>query len=388
MKLTKRYGPKKIAIIGDVDNGKSTLIGQILHSSGSLLDDQRSELLRNSIENKLNLASITDGLTEEREKNITIDVSHRFLYLGNERYMFYDCPGHSEFIQNMITAVSNVSISLILVDVLQGVTEQLRKHIKVLKLMRVKNLVFCINKMDLVNFNKSYFLKLKEDILSLAGEDFVCIIPISAMLADNVLSNTLNMPWYEGLTLLECLNLITDSPDNDYYSYFLTQGFSFKNIVYGQFVGDSLKQDVKLYNPLTHKKYNAINLVEGTKNTISYKSALTFKFDSISDLTRGDVLIPVDQKRYVSDILKLNLYWFSTNKYCHSKEYEILHLNRRYTIESLDFLESNAEIIKAKIKLAESILFTSYEVSRDLGRIILLDANTYETMAFGITYEV
>lgn len=184
---------------GSVDDGKSTLIGRLFHDAGLILDDQ----MKNISKGGLNLAYFTDGLKEEREKGITIDVAYRYFETPKRKFVVADAPGHKEFTRNMVTAATHSDAVLVLVDATRGVSEQTRRHLFLARWLGVKSVAVLINKMDLVEYKEEVFTAIKNEILKL-GEN--TIIPMSALLSDNIMGLSMNMPWYQGTTLFQWLH--------------------------------------------------------------------------------------------------------------------------------------------------------------------------------------
>ena len=192
---------------GGVDDGKSTLIGRLLHDSKALFDDQL-EALRSVSAGPLNLALLTDGLKEEREEGITIDVAFRCFATPRRRFIIADCPGHLELTRNMATGASTAGLALLLVDASQGLKDQTRRHALIVSLLRIPHIVVCVNKMDLVGFKRSAFDAIREDFKDFGAKleaPDIRFVPVSAVGGDNVVERSSRMPWYEGSTLLYLL---------------------------------------------------------------------------------------------------------------------------------------------------------------------------------------
>jgi bifunctional enzyme CysN/CysC len=201
----------RVATAGSVDDGKSTLIGRLLLDTGSVADDHLDELRRASAEagrDELDLSLLTDGLRAEREQGITIDVAYRYFGTGRRAFVLADAPGHEQYTRNMVTAASNADLALILTDVSRGLTDQTRRHLAVVSMMRVPRIVACVNKMDMVDYSEQSYQDLRTELLSVArshGLAEVDVIPISARHGDNVVTRSDRMPWYDGQPLLAYL---------------------------------------------------------------------------------------------------------------------------------------------------------------------------------------
>src|SRR3954465_9986327 len=194
----------RLAIVGSVDDGKSTLIGRLLFDSKQIFEDQLEhveETSRRRGDGYVNLALLTDGLRAEREQGITIDVAHRYFATPQRRFVIADTPGHVQYTRNMVTGASNSDVAVILIDARNGVVEQTRRHAYIASLVGVRHLVACVNKMDLVDFDEAAFEAVAKDL-----QEFACkldipditLIPVSALNGDNVVDRSDSMPWYKG----------------------------------------------------------------------------------------------------------------------------------------------------------------------------------------------
>jgi sulfate adenylyltransferase large subunit len=199
---------------GSVDDGKSTLIGRLLHDSKAIFEDQREALeaaTRRRGGDGLDLALLTDGLRAEREQGITIDVAYRYFATPKRTFIIADTPGHVQYTRNMVTGASTAQVTLILVDASRGVSEQTRRHLAIASLLNVPQVAVCINKMDAVGWSKTVFSAWQSEILQLAATLKLALhfFPISALTGDNVVVRSENLPWFSGPTLLEFLETVT-----------------------------------------------------------------------------------------------------------------------------------------------------------------------------------
>ncbi len=202
---------------GSVDDGKSTLIGRLLHDTRQIYEDQLSSLHNDSKRHgtqgeKLDLALLVDGLQAEREQGITIDVAYRYFSTEKRKFIIADTPGHEQYTRNMATGASTCDLAILLIDARKGVLDQTRRHSFISTLLGIKHLVVAINKMDLVEFSEARFNEIREDYLTFAeqlpGNLDIRFVPLSALEGDNVASQSANMPWYSGPTLLEVLETV------------------------------------------------------------------------------------------------------------------------------------------------------------------------------------
>ncbi|MGY3339284.1 sulfate adenylyltransferase subunit 1 [Streptomyces filamentosus] len=208
----------RLATAGSVDDGKSTLVGRLLHDSKSVLTDQLEAVVRASRGDTPDLALLTDGLRAEREQGITIDVAYRYFATARRRFILADTPGHVQYTRNMVTGASTAELAIVLVDARNGVVEQTRRHAAVAALLRVPHVVLAVNKMDLVGYRESVFAAIAEEFTAYASElgvPEITAVPISALAGDNVVEPSVRMDWYGGPTVLEHLETVpvgTDAP--------------------------------------------------------------------------------------------------------------------------------------------------------------------------------
>ena len=208
----------RFATAGSVDDGKSTLVGRLLHDSKAILADQLDALTRASAErgfgggDRIDFALLTDGLRAEREQGITIDVAYRYFATDRRSFILADCPGHVQYTRNMVTGATTADAVVVLVDVRKGVLEQTRRHLSVVRLLRVPHLIVAVNKVDLVDYDEAVFRGVESDVLAVAtglGIEDTRVIPVSALEGDNVVEASANTHWYDGPTLLELLETLS-----------------------------------------------------------------------------------------------------------------------------------------------------------------------------------
>ena len=207
---------------GSVDDGKSTLIGRLLYDSKAIFEDQLEALEKASInrgEEQINLSLLTDGLRAEREQGITIDVAYRYFATPKRKFIIADTPGHIQYTRNMVTGASTANAAVILVDARNGVVEQTIRHCYIASLLQIPHIIVCVNKMDLVDFSETVFEKIQRDFNRFSDKldiKDIRFVPISALKGDNVVDRSINMPWYQGPTLMFLLENIHISNDQNY----------------------------------------------------------------------------------------------------------------------------------------------------------------------------
>src|ERR1017187_6506128 len=211
----------RFATAGSVDDGKSTLIGRLLYDSKQVFEDQLEAVEASSLargDEYTNLALLTDGLRAEREQGITIDVAYRYFATPKRKFIIGDTPGHTQHTRNMVTGCSTADLVVLLVDARNGATEQTRRHAMIASLLGIRHLVLCVNKMDLVGYSKERFEEIRDDFIGFSERlqvyDLTCI-PISALVGDNVVERSTEMPWYGGLSLLDHLETVHIASDRN-----------------------------------------------------------------------------------------------------------------------------------------------------------------------------
>lgn len=201
--MAKAKEHMNLAFIGHVDHGKSTLVGHLLLQVGEVAEQQLDEG-----ENKFRF--LMDKLGEERERGVTIDLAHAKFETKKYEYTIVDCPGHRDFVKNMITGASQADAAVLVVAADDGVMPQTKEHIFLSKTLGINQLIIGVNKMDLVDYKEDKFNELKEEVGNLIKSvgykpSEVPFIPLSAFEGDNIKDKSANTGWYSGPTLLEAL---------------------------------------------------------------------------------------------------------------------------------------------------------------------------------------
>ncbi len=408
----------KIATAGSVDDGKSTLIGRILYDTKSLTTDKLEAIETKSKANGfdyLDFSLATDGLVAEREQGITIDVAHIYFSTKTKSYIIADTPGHIEYTRNMVTGASTSQASIILVDARKGVVEQTYRHFFINNLLRVKDVIVAINKMDLVDFSEEIYESVKSDFQALIDkseykEQNITFIPVSALQGDNVVDSSKNTPWYEGQTLLEHLEKLDAQdvfeksqarfpvqtvirPKKDEFHDF--RGYAGK--LYG---GDiSIGDEVTILPSLTTSKVKEIYFFDQKFETAGRGSSFTLTLDDDVNISRGDMIVKSSEKPIVAKQLTATICWMDsknlnpgTNYFVQSGSSRILAKVK--SVEgtvATDFsgedtaknsLQLN-EIGKVQIQLSKPLAFDAYKNNRASGSFILIDSQTNTTSGVG-----
>lgn len=402
---------------GSVDDGKSTLIGRLLYDSKSIFEDQLEaveEASRSRGNEELNLALLTDGLRAEREQGITIDVAYRYFATPKRKFIIADTPGHIQYTRNMVTGASTADLAVILVDARHGIMEQTVRHTYIASLLAIKQVVVCVNKMDLVDFSQDVFEKIVADYKSMSASielDNVTFIPISAKLGDNVVNKSENMPWFTGKSLLDFLETVqlpeeaedrlrlpvqyvvrpisSKFPDFRGYAGCLAEG-SLR-------VGDR----VKVYPSEMTSTVTGIYLGEKKLETAVSPESVDVTLSDDIDISRGDVIVSEAgvQPMMEQDIL-LNVCWFRNSALQQGKKYIIRHatgktlgiikeieykidINTREKIYDVEKLVMN-DIARVRIRTAEPLIYDYYKSNRTMGSLIFVEEGTNDTVGAGM----
>ena len=402
---------------GSVDDGKSTLIGRLLYDSKAIFDDQIENLKENSKqrgEENINLALLTDGLRSEREQGITIDVAYRYFATPKRKFIIADTPGHIQYTRNMVTGASTANLAILLVDARHGIVEQTKRHAFIASLLQIPHIAVCINKMDLVNYNKENYEKIKSDFQKFSSKleiKDVNFIPISALHGDNVVDRSKNMSWFNGSTLLHLLENIHISSDNnhvdcrfpvqyvirpqskDYPDY---RGYSGR-IEGGVFkIGDKIKVLPSGFD----SRIKSIDTYNGTiKEAFSPMSVCITLEDDI-DISRGDMMVRENNQPKVEQDIDLMVCWMSNKNMIIRGKYTIKHTTQtarciikevKYKVD-INTLHRNEEekkvglneIARISIRTTKPLFFDSYTRNRNTGSIIIIDEATNETVGAGM----
>ena len=400
-----------------MDDGKSTLIGRLLYDSKSIFEDQLEaveEASRSRGNEEVNLALLTDGLRAEREQGITIDVAYRYFATPKRKFIIADTPGHIQYTRNMVTGASTADLAVILVDARHGIMEQTVRHTYIASLLAIKQVVVCVNKMDLVDFSQEVFDKIVADYKSMAASielDNVTFIPISAKLGDNVVNKSENMPWYTGkalLDFLETVQLPTEAEDRlrlpvQYVIRPISSKFPDFRGYAGRLAEGSLKvgDKVKVYPSEMTSTVTGIYLGEKELETAVTPESVDVTLADDIDISRGDVIVSVSgvQPMMEQDIL-LNVCWFRNSALQQGKKYVIRHatgktlgivkeieykidINTREKIYDVEKLVMN-DIARVRIRTAEPLIYDYYKSNRTMGSLIFVEEGTNDTVGAGM----
>jgi bifunctional enzyme CysN/CysC len=406
----------RFSTAGSVDDGKSTLIGRLLFESKSIFEDQLAAIeraTRDAGEDGLNLALLTDGLRAEREQGITIDVAYRYFSTPRRTFILADTPGHVQYTRNMVTGASTVDLTVILVDASRGVAEQSRRHSFIAALLGIRHVVVCVNKMDLVDYDRAAFEAIQDELgpfLAQLGVPDAQFIPVSALKGDNVTERSDAMPWYDGPPLLDHLETVPLSRDRDLERVrFPVQWVvrangsgpdSYRGYA-GQLVAGVLRpgDEVVVLPSGFRSRVRSIDTYEGPIAEAVPPMAISVALEDEIDISRGDMLADPRDPPCAAQELAVTLCWLTPTPLRVGGRYALKHttrstraivseLHHRVDVNTLDEESASTlqlnEVGRATIKTAVPLLFDSYRQDRATGAFILIDESTNETVAGGL----
>jgi sulfate adenylyltransferase subunit 1 len=411
-------GHLKIATAGSVDDGKSTLIGRLLYDTKSLTDDKLEAIEEKSRQrgfDYLDFSLATDGLVAEREQGITIDVAHIYFSTRKKSFIIADTPGHIEYTRNMVTGASTAQASIVLIDARNGVVEQTYRHFFINNLLRIKDVVIAINKMDLVDFSEEKYNSIKGEIEYLANKSAyknqnLTFIPLSALQGDNLVSKSENTPWYKGETLLHHLeNLDAEDinevsqvrfpvqtvirPKTDDYHDF--RGYAGK--IYG---GDlEIGDKIVVLPSQTKSTIKSIHFFDKEFARAKNGSSVTITLNENVNVSRGDMLVKVSEEPIITKQLNATICWMDKEPLKASQKYIIKHgvndaqakITQLSSIIKTDFsgIEENPselelnQIGEVQLKLSKPLLVDPYSQNKSNGSFILINPKTNNTVGVG-----
>lgn len=402
---------------GSVDDGKSTLIGRLLYDSKSIFEDQLQAVEKTSRKkgyNGVDLALFTDGLRDEREQGITIDVAYRYFTTPKRKFIIADTPGHVQYTRNMVTGASTANAAIILVDARNGVIEQTRRHAFIASLLQIPHLIVCINKMDLVEYNEKAYNKVIDQFEEFSSKMLVKdirFIPISALEGDNVVNRSKNMTWYQEAPLLHTLETMHISSDiNKVDARFPIQTVlrpqNDEHRDYRGYAGRVASGVFRENDEITimpsgfTSKIKSIDTFEGHLKEAYAPMSVSITLEDDIDISRGDMIVRSSNKPEASQDVEVMLCWLHNDSARPRAKYTIKHTsnNQKAMIKEIVYkidintLERNKtdkdlnmnDISKVKIRTTKPLMIDPYRENRTTGSIILIDDSTNETVAAGM----
>ena len=402
---------------GSVDDGKSTLIGRLLYDSKSIFEDQLQAIKKTSERKGLqsiDMALFTDGLKDEREQGITIDVAYRYFTTPKRKFIIADTPGHIQYTRNMVTGASTANVAIILVDARNGIVEQTKRHTFIASLLQISHIIVCVNKMDLVDWSEDQFSKIVSDYETISSKMLIKdiqYIPISALKGDNVVNRSENMPWFLGAPLLHTLeNMHISSDTNKVDARFPVQTVirpqSEKHPEYrgyaGKIAGGIFRpgDDVMVLPSGFTTRIKSIHLYEQNLKEAFVPQSVSMTLEDNIDVSRGDMIVKVNNRPSCSQDLDVMICWLNNNPAKERAKYTIMHTtnDQKAMIKeviykvNINTIERDTEdktinmndICRVKLRTTQPLMVDSYRENRITGSIILVDDTTNETVAAGM----
>lgn len=403
----------RFSTAGSVDDGKSTLIGRLLYDSKSIFADQYEaieETSRKKGDENVNLALLTDGLRAEREQGITIDVAYRYFATPKRKFIIADTPGHIQYTRNMVTGSSTSNLSIILVDARHGVIEQTCRHTFISSLLGIPHVVFCINKMDLVDYSEEVFEKIKKELEAFSSKlevRDIHFVPISALKGDNVVNKSENMPWYQGATLMYLLENIHIGSDYNHVDcrfpvQYVVRPQSDKFHDYrgysGRVAGGVFKKgdDVVVLPSGFTSKVKSIHLYDKEIEEAFAPMSVSMTLEDDIDISRGDMIVRPNNQPEVSQDIDVMVCWLNDKSMINGGKYAVKHttndvrcivkdvkykvnINTLHRIEGDKVINTN-DIARITLRTTKPLLFDGYSRNRATGSLILIDEATNETV--------
>ncbi len=403
----------RFATAGSVDDGKSTLIGRLLLETKQIFEDQLEAVERTSRDRGFdytNLALLTDGLRSEREQGITIDVAYRYFATPRRKFIIADTPGHIQYTRNMVTGASTADLALVLIDARKGVLEQSRRHSVIASLLRVKHLVLCVNKMDLIDYREDRFEEICSEFADFANKldiDDLTFIPISALNGDNVVTHSPNTPWYEGSTLLHHLEHVYTGSDRNLIDarfpvQYVIRPMSHEYHDYRGYAGEVASgvfrpgDEVLVLPSGFTSRIAAIDVYGGSVEEAFPPMSVSIRLDDEVDLSRGDMICRPNNMPTVTQDIDAMVCWFNERPLQLGAIYSIKHttrnvrakvsaLNYRLDVNTLHRDENQTslqmnEIGRVSLRTTSPLFIDEYRRNRATGSLIIVDEATSETV--------
>lgn len=401
----------RICTAGSVDDGKSTLIGRLLHDCESIFEDQLLALEKScsKVGKEVDLAYLLDGLKAEREQGITIDVAYRYFSTPKRRFVIADVPGHEQYTRNMVTGASTANITMILVDARKGMIEQSKRHLFITSLLNIPHVLVVINKMDLIGYNQEVFEKIKQDFVNFSSKlniKDLQFIPVSALKGEMVVDRGENMNWYSGRTLFDYMENIQITSDRNLIDfrfpvqYVIRPNQDFRGYA-GRIESGTIKKGerVKILPSGKTSRVSSI-YIHGEKSEYGHapQSAVISLEDEI-DISRGEMIVRENNLAEVGNNIETTINWMTEVPLEQNKSYFIKHgtvttrchiTKIRYKLnintlhrEDTDRLKLN-EIGRVYIRTNDPLMFDPYSQNKATGSFIMVDESTNNTVAAGI----
>ncbi|MBX2807040.1 MAG: sulfate adenylyltransferase subunit CysN [Cellvibrionaceae bacterium] len=400
---------------GSVDDGKSTLIGRLLHDTKMIYEDQLAAIESDSGKHgttgeKIDLALLVDGLQAEREQGITIDVAYRYFSTAKRKFIIADTPGHEQYTRNMATGASTCDLAIILIDARHGVQTQTRRHSYIASLLGIKHIIVAVNKMDLCDFSEQTFMDIKKDYAAFAEkihlDKDIYYLPLSALEGDNVVSVSERMPWYQGASLMQILESVEIAADKNIADFrFPVQYVNRPHLDFRGFCGTVASGEIRVGDPVRvlpsgkTSQVKAIVTYDGNLSSAFVDQSVTLTLEDEIDISRGDMLVHADAAIQPANHLQSHLVWMSEaplNSQAHyffkfashlttGRIEQLLHrvdVNTQAKLPA-DQLQLN-DIGLVDIVLSQPVVVDEYAKNRATGAFIVIDRLSNSTVAAGM----
>ncbi len=399
---------------GNVDDGKSTLIGRLLHDSKLIFEDHMSAIKQdskkfNTTDGEFDLALLVDGLQSEREQGITIDVAYRYFATEKRKFIIADCPGHEQYTRNMATGASNCDLAIVMIDARYGVQTQTKRHSYIAALLGIKHLIVAVNKMDLVDFDQNIYRKIKEEYRQFSKDlniPDVRFVPISALKGDNVVNRSTAMDWYPGATLMGLLDTVKIDDDKNLEDFrFPVQYVTRPNLDFRGFCGTIAGGVINIGDVITAlpsgktSSVKAIVTADGDLTSAHVDQAVTLTLNDEIDVSRGDVLVRSNKLATVTDTFEATIVWMSEAALQPGKEYELKvgtkntfghidKINYRINVNTLEHDQEDEmklnEIASCNIATSSPVVIDGYKDVAGTGSFVIIDRLTNITVGAGM----
>jgi sulfate adenylyltransferase large subunit len=402
---------------GNVDDGKSTLIGRLLYDSKMIYEDQLDSITKDSVKSGttgdlVDLALLVDGLQAEREQGITIDVAYRYFSTTKRKFIIADTPGHEQYTRNMATGASNCQLAVILIDARYGVQTQTRRHSFIANLLGIKHIIVAINKMDIKDYSEQVFDGIRKDYTEFSRElemEDVHFVPLSALKGDNVVNKSDKMPWYHGETLMYLLENIEISHDANIDDMrFPVQYVNRPNLDFRGYCGTLASGLLKPGDEITvlpsgvENKVKSIVTYDGDLDEAVPGEAITVTLEDEIDVSRGDMIVHRNHQPHVGSHFKATVVWMTEKPLVSGKQYNfkvgvtestgiLTHVDNQIDVNTLaenkaSELQLN-EIGHCEFSLSKPVVFDAYKRNRNTGAFIIIDRLTNVTIGAGMITE-
>ncbi|MFM2485131.1 sulfate adenylyltransferase subunit CysN [Celerinatantimonas yamalensis] len=399
---------------GSVDDGKSTLIGRLLHDSKMIFEDQLAAIKQdskrfNTTDGEFDLALLVDGLQSEREQGITIDVAYRYFSTDKRKFIIADTPGHEQYTRNMATGASNCELAVVMIDARYGVQVQTRRHSFIVSELGIKQVIVAVNKMDLVGFDKLRYQDIEANYREFAKKlkiETIQFVPISALNGDNVVNVSERMPWYQGQTLMTLLESTPIAATNARADFrFPVQYVNRPNLDFRGFSGTITSGRIAIGDPICvlpsgqQATVKQIVTFDGDLAVAFAPMAVTLTLDKEIDVSRGDMLVHPDALAEIGDSIVAHVVWMDETALVAGKVYDfklaskttsgrISEIVSRIDVNTLEQQSADKlalnEIGQVSVQFDQSVVFDHYDIARDTGSFIIIDRLSNATVGAGM----